>query len=212
MPLTIIVVALYGWMALGFVPATALLLGAVIAPTDPVLASEVQTTHPHEDDYSSSRLALTAEARLNDGLAFPFTNMAIALAAIGLSPYLWLVDWIVYDVIYKIVMGVIVGVITGWALSKTVFSYKKLSTNESFISIGIYSLSLTLIPYGIAEILGCYGFISVFVAACVFRNEETRYEDLQHLHDFSEVMEKVFIAILFTLLGTYIVHHFIHDF
>ena len=86
MPLTIVATALLGWWALGMVPATALLLGAVIAPTDPVLASEVQTTAPDSPDYSRTRVALTTEAGLNDGLAFPFTHLAIAVAAVGLNP------------------------------------------------------------------------------------------------------------------------------
>src|SRR3712207_4675472 len=92
MPLCIGAVALLGWWAMGLAPAAALLLGAVLAPTDPVLASDVQvegpTTlqnqHPDEiDERDEVRFALTSEAGLNDGLAFPFVYAAIAWASLG---------------------------------------------------------------------------------------------------------------------------------
>ena len=84
MPLSIAGVALLGW-AVGLSAAAALLLGAVLAPTDPVLASDVQVAGPqtgdHEVDESDElRFTLTSEAGLNDGLAFPFVYAAILLA------------------------------------------------------------------------------------------------------------------------------------
>lgn len=110
MPLTIVIVAFFGWKFLGFAPATAMLLGAVIAPTDPVLGgliapkdpvlnSDSQITESHRED--TSRLALTSEAGLNDGLAFPFTNMAIAMALLGIYPSLWFTDWLITDFFIK---------------------------------------------------------------------------------------------------------------
>ncbi len=99
MPLSIAGAALLGWW-LGLVIPTAVLLGACIAPTDPVLASEVQVRGPgmgsEEEGLEEAaggedevRFALTSEAGLNDGLAFPFTNMAIAIALVGLAPGNW---------------------------------------------------------------------------------------------------------------------------
>ena len=87
MPLSIAGVALLGW-AVGLSAAAALLLGAVLAPTDPVLASDVQVAGPqtgdHEVDESDElRFTLTSEAGLNDGLAFPFVYAAILLATEG---------------------------------------------------------------------------------------------------------------------------------
>ena len=84
MPLTIGAIAALGSVGLGMPLATAVLLGAVLAPTDPVLASDVQLEGPSEDDADDEvRFALTSEAGLNDALAFPFTNLAIAIAAGG---------------------------------------------------------------------------------------------------------------------------------
>ena len=94
MLLTIAAVAWLGWWMLGLVPASALLLGAAIAPTDPVLAADVETTAPVEPDTSSTRIALTTEAGLNDGLAFPFIHLAIAVLLVGPDPGAWLAGWL----------------------------------------------------------------------------------------------------------------------
>lgn len=94
MPLTIGAMSLLGWWA-GLAPAAALLLAAALASTDPVLAADVQVSEPNEDNGDASspdeaedevRFALTSEAGLNDGLAFPFVYAAIAVAAVGLAP------------------------------------------------------------------------------------------------------------------------------
>lgn len=212
MPLTIALVALFGWGFLGFAPATAMLLGAVIAPSDPVLASDIQTTPPLEDDSYSARLALTTEAGLNDGLAFPFTNMAIAMALIGVHPDLWFADWLIKDFFYKIIAGTIFGFGTGWLLSKFFYSCPDPKTQSSKLSVGLLSLSLTLFPYGLAEIIHSYGFIAVFVAACTFRYQESANEYLNVLHDFSEEIESILVAILFTYIGIYLSQSFIDDF
>ena len=200
MPLTIAATALLGWWALGMVPATALLLGAVIAPTDPVLASEVQTTAPDSPDYSRTRVALTTEAGLNDGLAFPFTHLAIAVAVVGLNPADWFAGWLVMDVFYRIAAGALIGAASGWLLAKILFGFK----SADFFTTGSIALSLTLIPYALAELASSYGFISVFVAACTFRQQESRHRYQQILHDFSEEMERILIAVLMFLIGAYI--------
>jgi NhaP-type Na+/H+ or K+/H+ antiporter len=212
MPLTIIAVFFLGWIGLGFVPATAMLLGAVIAPTDPVLASDVQTSSPNQKDSSHTRLALTTEAGLNDGLAFPFTNLAIAMALMGAHPANWFWDWLWIDFFYKIIAGTLIGWASGWLLYRLVPLFPKPKSKKLAISIGILSLSLTLIPYGLAEIASSYGFISVFVAACVFRVQEKASEYLETLHDFSEEIEKILIVIIFSLVGVYVSHEFIGDF
>jgi len=212
MPLTIALTAIFGWVMLGFAPATAMLLGAVIAPTDPVLASDVQTTPPSEDDVSSVRLGLTTEAGLNDGLAFPFTNMAIAMAVLGTDPGQWFSTWLYTDFLYKITVGALTGIVCGWVIAKIFFMCPRPINHNSIINVGLLSLALTLIPYGLAEIVSSYGFISVFVAACFFRHQESVNEYLTAMHDFSEQMERVLVAVLFTFLAVYISHGFVEDF
>lgn len=200
MPLTIIATALLGWWALGMVPATAMLFGAAIAPTDPVLASEVQTTAPNSPDHSRARVALTTEAGVNDGLAFPFTNLAIAISLVGLEPSGWLGGWLALDVFYKIIAGALIGTASGWLLAKLLFSI----TAADFFTMSSIALSLTLLPYALAELASSYGFISVFVAACAFRQYEAQHHYQQILHDFSEEMEQILVAVLMFLIGAYL--------
>lgn len=80
MPLTILAGWWLGQAWLGYGMATALLLGAVLAPTDPVLAGDVQVRPPGQGGEDPVRFALTSEAGFNDGLAFPFVWAAVALA------------------------------------------------------------------------------------------------------------------------------------
>ncbi len=204
MPLSIAVAAWLGWWIAGLLPAAALLLGAVIAPTDPVLASDVQTTPPGRPDDSSTRIALTTEAALNDGLAFPFTNMAIAVALVGLAPSGWLLGWLLVDVFYKIIVGVLVGAVSGWLMAQLFFRLP-VTQGLSKTMTGIVVLSLTLIPYGFAELFSSYGFIAVFVGACIFRRIEWSHEYHTALHELSEEFERVLIAVLMFLAGAYAV-------
>ena len=92
--------------------ASALLLGAVLAPTDPVLAGDLQVGPPTEGGEHPVRFALTTEAGLNDGLAFPFVYLA--LAALGGLSGTEAFNWLSYDVAYRIAAGAVSGVLTGW--------------------------------------------------------------------------------------------------
>ena len=111
MPLSIVATACSAGGRSASAPPAAVLLGAVLAPTDPVLASDVQVGEPSEDEESEDevRFALTSEAGLNDGLAFPFTYAAIAMAMKGAAPGNWLGHWLLVDVGYRIAAGLAVG-------------------------------------------------------------------------------------------------------
>ncbi|MEM8826431.1 MAG: sodium:proton antiporter, partial [Pseudomonadota bacterium] len=117
MPLTMAAVICMGSLA-GLGIGAALLLAAVLAPTDPVLAADVQVGPPLEGGEHPVRFALTSEAGLNDGLAFPFVYLAIFVAAgtfdIG--------EWAGFYVGYKIVVGTLAGAAAGWALGKLMFA------------------------------------------------------------------------------------------
>ena len=204
MPLTILATAFLGQWALGLAPATALLFGALISPTDPVLAADIQTTQPSKSDHSRTRLALTAEAGFNDGLAFPFTILAVYLVNKGFDFSQWGMDWFIVDVIYKITVGCAIGLGLGWLLFKVIFGLTA-REKHSGISRGILSLALTLLPYALTEMVGGYGFIAVFVAACAFGNSEQHAEYMDSLHDFSEEIEHIFVALIFVIIGLYVV-------
>ena len=101
--------------------AGAMLLGAVLAPTDPVLAGDVQVGPPLEGGEHPVRFALTTEAGLNDGLAFPFVYLALAVAATGGFTSALLIEWLWLDVLYRIAVGVLAGVFLGWLMGKLLF-------------------------------------------------------------------------------------------
>jgi NhaP-type Na+/H+ or K+/H+ antiporter len=201
MPLAIGGVALVGWWAAGLVPASALLLGAALAPTDPVLASDVQVGPPGSEEEDDVRFSLTSEAGLNDGLAFPFVNAAIAMAAAGSAGVgSWLGGWVLEDVIVKLTIGVVAGVVAGRAIGAVLF---RLPTTRTIAESteGFVALAATLLVYGIAELSHGYGFVSVFVAAYVIRDHERDHEYHEVLHASAESIERLVSAGLLVLLG-----------
>jgi NhaP-type Na+/H+ or K+/H+ antiporter len=206
MPITIAGIALLGWWFAGLVPASALLLGASLAPTDPVLASDVQVGPPgDEEEEDDVRFSLTSEAGLNDGLAFPFTNAAIAMAAAGSAGVgSWIGGWALDDVVVKLAIGFVVGVVAGRAIGAVLF---RLPTTRTIAESteGFVALATTLLVYGVAELSHGYGFISVFVAAVVIRNHERDHSYHEVLHASAESIERLVSAALLVLLGGAIV-------
>ena len=197
MPLTILALAGLGSL-LGLGLAAALLLGAALAPTDPVLASEVQVGPPGEGVEDDVRFTLTSEAGLNDGLAFPFVNLAIAIALAADAS--WFVDWLSFDVIWKVGVGLAVGWLAGDALAWTIFrlpNRAKLSrTGDGFVALGV-----TLLTYGVAELLYGYGFLAVFIASLRVRDMERNHDYHEKMHDFIEQLERLLMMVLLVILG-----------
>lgn len=217
LPLTAGLMAVLAWGVLGLLPATAILLGAVLAPTDPVLASGVEAGAPLtelEEEQDSSqrwgtiRFALTSEAGFNDGLAFPLANLAIAVAGATVAhEQRWLLDWLLVDVLYKIVVGIVLGYAIGHLMAQFLF---KLPASESIaemmergeeVMAGVEALATTLIAYAITEQVNGYGFIAVFVAALALRHFEWEHGYYVELHDFAVVVERLLMATVLVLFG-----------
>ena len=140
MPLTILLVMLLGHQLLGLGLATALLLAGSLAPTDPVLAGDVQIDHDENEEEAEAKFALTSEAGLNDALAFPFIHLAIAIAAAGSLTGPVLGDWVLNDVLWKLGAGLVVGAALGWLIGLIIYrlpSGTRLSrTGDGFIALG----------------------------------------------------------------------------
>lgn len=211
MPLSIAGAALLGWGVAGLVLPTALLLGAAIAPTDPVLASEVQVGPPGRGELSSAetdggdgpeevRFALTSEAGLNDGLAFPFTYLAVLLALVGYAPDRWLGQWLLVYVGYKVVVGVIGGLVLGWLIAAVVFRFSADSPLSRSVQ-GLEAVGGTLIAFAVVELVGGYGFIAVFVAALALREYERTHEYHEALHGVAEMAEHLLMVVIMVLFG-----------
>lgn len=210
MPLTAALVAGLAYGVLGLLPSTALLLGAVIAPTDPVLASDIEAGAPLTEleeeqaptsEWGTIRFALTSEAGWNDGLAFPLTNLAIAVAGATITAdQSWLVEWLLVDVLYKIIVGLILGYIIGHLMARIVFRIIDAPGLTDTLA-GAESLSTTFLAYGVTETIGGYGFIAVFVAALELRHFEWEHAYYEELHDFGVVIERLLMATVLVLFG-----------
>lgn len=200
MPLTIVAVALLGWLVAGMTFAGGLLLGAVLAPTDPVLAGDVQVGPPTEGGEHPVRFTLTTEAGLNDGLAFPFVYLALIIAAQGWSPAEWGVEWLVRDVLYRITVGALSGAAIGWLLGKVIFAFPRGNVLAD-TSSGLVALAGVLLGYGLTELIEGYGFIAAFVCGLMLRRSEEEHSFHSKLHGFSEAIEHALTALLLILIG-----------
>jgi NhaP-type Na+/H+ or K+/H+ antiporter len=200
MPLTIVTLTLLGSTILGVGTATALLLAAALAPTDPVLASDVQVGPPGEGQEDEVRFALTSEAGLNDGLAFPFIHLAIAIAAAGSLGATPLLAWFAGSVVWKIAVGVGLGGLIGWTLGWLAFHLPN-KARLSRAGDGFIALGITCLTYGIVELAHGYGFLAVFVAALALRMAERGHEFHRKLHDFAEELERLLMMVLLVGFG-----------
>ncbi|MTE27645.1 cation:proton antiporter [Winogradskyella ouciana] len=196
-------VALLGWW-IGLVPASALLLAAVFAPTDPVLASDIQveieetTEEEHPVQYY-----LTVEAGINDGMAFPFTWLAILLALNGMTSMDWVSDWFIVDVLYRIIVGIIIGYVTGRVIAWLFFELPdrvKIAPKR----LGFLAVAITFFIYGVTEAAHAYGFIAVFVSAVTIRQFEKQHQFHKEMHDVVAQVELFLITIILVFLGGYI--------
>lgn len=199
MPLSIASGFLLGQALLGLGTAAALLLGAVLAPTDPVLAADVQIGKPGEGKEDPVRFALSSEAGLNDGLAFPFVWAAIALALAQASgqPFPF-AEWFGIDVAWRIGAGAVIGWLGGLAAARFLF---RSDSDVSRTQEGIAALAITLLAYGSAELAHGYGFIAVFAAALSLRHYERDHAFHETLELFAHQCERILMIVLLMLFG-----------
>jgi NhaP-type Na+/H+ or K+/H+ antiporter len=196
MLLSIAVMAMLGRFYLNFDWPSAILLAAALAPTDPVLASDVQVGPPLEKEKNTVRFSLTAEAGLNDGMAFPFTWLAILLMNGDNNTG----GWISWYLLYKIAAGVILGFAIGRLIAFLLF-HVPTKLNFLITRDGFVALSTTLLVYGVTEMAQGYGFIAVFVAAVTIRNYQIGHKYHLKLHSFIDEMERTLLAIVLILFG-----------
>ena len=200
MPLSILAItALTAW-GLGLPWAIALLLAASLAPTDPVLASDIQVGPPKTGDEDEVRFGLTSEAGLNDGFAFPFVHLAIALATVAGTGHAWFGDWLSSRVLWEIGAGVgggwLIGRGFGWLTFHVSAETKLAQTGD-----GLIALAATCVSYGLTEMIHCYGFLAVFVTALTFRSTHREHDFHHDMHDVTEQIERLAMMVLLLLFG-----------
>jgi sodium/hydrogen antiporter len=198
MPICILAVAAVAYWGLGMGFGAAILLGAILAPTDPVLASEVQLADP--EDRDELRFGLTSEGGLNDALAFPFVYFG--LRWIKDSQWQnWLAEWVSVDLVWAIGIGLVMGAITAQAI---VWLDKKLqrvrrvdAIMEDFVILG-----MILLTYSLTEVVNGYGFLAVFVAGIVTQRGNSDPDRQSSQLEFTETIEKLTEIGSILLLGS----------
>jgi len=210
MPLCIAGVAVLGWWAMGLAPAAALLLGAALAPTDPVLASDVQVEGPtvagdeepddEIDERNEVRFALTSEAGLNDGLALPFVYASIFLVTHGAVSG-WAVRWLAWELVGRVLLAVAIGSLVGWLLAKAAFRSPWPSLRLAEHGEPLLALAAVLLTYGVAQVASGYGFVAVFVCAMTLRSMERGHHYHEHMHQVIQRLERLLTLTVLLLLG-----------
>ncbi|MBC5784183.1 sodium:proton antiporter [Ramlibacter sp. USB13] len=170
MVITIALIALAAYFFLGLPAGACILLGAILAPTDPVLASDVQLHEPGDQD--KLRFALTGEGGLNDGSAFPFVMLGLGLLGLhDLGAGGW--KWLAVDVVWATAAGLACGWVLGLAVGRLVLylrrEHKEAVGLDDFLALGLIGLA-----YGTALELHAYGFLAVFAAGVALRRLEQR--------------------------------------
>jgi sodium/hydrogen antiporter len=199
MPLTIGAVTLFGTAVMGLSLGAAIILGAALAPTDPVLAGDVGIGPPGEEDEHEANRALTTEAGLNDALSYPFLLLGAFVAAEGGSG--WLGEWLSADVLYAVAVGAVVGAAAGYGIAALVVRLRDSELLAPALD-GWVALGAALLVYGATETAGGYGFLAVFVAGVAFRRYEHGHEVNRRVHDGAEVVEKFSELGLILVLGS----------
>jgi NhaP-type Na+/H+ or K+/H+ antiporter len=169
MGVVIAVIAIIGVYAFKLPLGAAVLLGAILAPTDPVLASDVQVRHA--DDRDRSRFTLTGEGGINDGVAFPFVLLGLGLLGIG-DVGTWGMRWLAVDVVWAAIAGLALGWLCGKATGHLVLfvrrEFKQAIGWDDFQALGLIALT-----YGLSLWMHANGFLAVLAAGLALRHIET---------------------------------------
>lgn len=168
MTLTVAMIAGFAWYMLGMSPGAAVLLGAILAPTDAVLAMDVEARSP--EDHSQLRFNLACEAGMNDGTAFPMVMLGLGMLGLhdlGESG----LQWVLVDVLWATVGGIAIGVAAGASLARVCWILRKEPRNHELLD-DFLGLGLIGFVYGVSELIHVWGFLAVFFSAVALRQTE----------------------------------------
>ncbi|MYM35835.1 sodium:proton antiporter [Duganella sp. FT94W] len=170
MALTVGLVALFCYYVLHLPAGAAVLLGGILAPTDPVLATDVQVRHAGDKD--ELRFNLTCEAGMNDGSAFPFVLLGLGMLHMGeAGDHYW--RWLLVDVIWASAAAVAVGVAAGAGLARLGWRLRILAPRHEIMD-DLVGLGLIAVVFGVSSLIKASGFLAVFFAAVALRQTELK--------------------------------------
>lgn len=182
------------WLVLGVPLSLAVLLGACIAPTDPVLASSIVSGGPAERQLPARlRQVVSAESGGNDGLAFPV--VVIALAGTGAGSWGERTVEALWGVGGAILVGVVLGVLAGWAVRSAV---AREEVDEG--SLLIFALVLAVAALGIGALLRTDDILAVFVTGLAY---SAMIRDVARVSEqrLDDSLSRYLLLPLFVLLG-----------
>jgi NhaP-type Na+/H+ or K+/H+ antiporter len=163
-----------------------------------VLAGDVGVGPPGEGSEREPNFALTGEAGLNDGLAFPFLFLGLFIAGPETG---WFGSWLLADVVYAIGAGVLIGALVGYGIGALAVRLRDRDLLSARLD-GWLAIPSVLCIYGLAEVAGAYGFIAAFVGGLAFRRYERTHEYNRGVHDGAELIEKVAELVVILALGS----------
>jgi NhaP-type Na+/H+ or K+/H+ antiporter len=170
MSITVGIVAAFSYYVLKLPLGTGVLLGAILAPTDPVLATDVQVRHA--GDYDTLRFTLTSEAGMNDGSGFPFVMLGLALLGAGdgdISAWGW--KWALIDVVWATAAAVVIGVAGGAALGRFSWVLRNKDPKHEVLD-DLVGLGLIAVTHSLCGLAHAWGFLAVFFAGMALRHTE----------------------------------------
>ena len=170
MTITVMLIAGFSYYVLGLPLGAGILLGAILAPTDPVLATDVQTRHPGDNDRL--RFTLTCEAGMNDGTAFPFVMLGLGLLGLHeLGDFGW--RWVMVDVIWATLGAIAIGALGGTLIAHIGWKLRGKEEKHQVLD-DLVGLGLIGVVYGFAVYVTTWGFLAVFFAGVALRQAEMR--------------------------------------
>jgi sodium/hydrogen antiporter len=198
MPICIFSLAAVGHLFLGLPWSSAILLGAILAPTDPVLASEIQLLDIKDRD--ELRFGLTSEGGLNDALAFPFVYFGLYWIK-DAQWQNWFRQWVLVDVLWAIAAGVGMGLLVAQGIAWIHRRSQQVKSADALME-DFVALSMVLITYALTELVNGYGFLAVFIAGMVVQRNHATPETYHSQREFAEQIEKLMEVGIVLLLGS----------
>jgi len=170
MTASVAMVAAFSYYAFDLPLGACILLGAIVAPTDPVLATDVQIRHP--GDHDQLRFTLTCEAGMNDGSAFPFVMLGMGLLGLHEVGETGM-RWILLDVVWATLAGIAVGVLSGILLAHLIWKIRGKQQSREMMD-DFLGLGLIGVVYGLCVLIDAWGFLAVFFAAVALHQTELK--------------------------------------
>nr|WP_232372426.1 sodium:proton antiporter [Acuticoccus mangrovi] len=191
------VAAALALMVLPVTLATALLIAAIVTPTDPVLADSIVSGDVAQRNVPQRlRDAITAESAANDGLGYPFVVIAIILLTQEAIPWS---DYIVGTILWEVCAATALGGAIGFVLGQLYGAARAHGLVETETSVPIF-IAMTFVTLGAVQLMGADGILAVFTAGLAFRAFLDK-EDMAGSVHFDALVDRTVTPLFFVLLG-----------